>query len=96
MNIPDNSKFEKMVKNRPALSLLPPVNKRLVAQFMSRSFYMTAAFVSIVSILGYKFVLNSNSIPFLRTRKNFRFESDPYSGKVRCSYNDVVNREYDY
>lgn len=87
MNIPDNTKFENMVKNRPPLSILPVANKRLLGQRIARTAYATTVFGLLGSVLLYKFWLNANSAPFLRSRKAYTFESDPYSGKVRCSYN---------
>lgn len=96
MNIPDNSKFEKMVSNRPPASILPAINKRLISQRIAR----TAFSVGVVGLLGsiylYKFWVNANSGPFLKTRKAFRFDVDPYSGKVRCDYNDVPNYQHGY
>lgn len=86
MNIQDNSKFEQMVKNRPSASVLPSINKRLLAQYLGRSSFSVASFALIGGIFLYKFALNANSGPFLKSRKSFNFESDPYSGKVRCTH----------
>jgi hypothetical protein len=96
MNIPDNSKFEKMVNNRPPLSILPQVNKRIVAQYLARNVYLKVAFFLTGSIFLYKFYVNANSAPFVKTRKSFSFEADPYSGKVSCSYKDVPNYQHGY
>ena len=49
MNIPDNSKFEQMIKNRPSASLIPGVNKRLLAQRLAR----TGFAVTIVGLTGF-------------------------------------------
>ena len=89
MNVQDNSKFEQMVRNRPSATL--PVNKRLVAQYYGRSAFAGVSFALISGIFIYKLILNANSGPFLKNRKSFSFESDPYSGKVRCNYNEAPN-----
>ena len=96
MNIPDNSKFEQMVKNRPSASILPSINKRLLSQFLGRSSFATASFVLFGGIFIYKFMLNANSGPFLKSRQSFNFEADPYSGKVRCTHQSVPNYEHGY
>lgn len=91
MNIQDNSKFEHMVRNRPPASILPSVNKRLLGQYLGRSTFTGISFVLIGSLFIYKFALNNNSAPFLKSRRSFNFEADPYSGKVRCVHNEVPN-----
>lgn len=96
MNIPDNSKFEQMVRNRPPLSILPTVNKRVISQYLARNLYMGGAFALTCSIFLYKFWINTNSSPVLKTRKNFRFQADPYSGKVSCDFADAPNYQHGY
>lgn len=96
MNIPDNSKFEKMVRNRPPLSILPTVNKRIVSQFLARNIYFQTAFLLTGSIFLYKFYVNANSAPFVDTRTSFSFESDPYTGKVSCNVRLVPNHQHGY
>lgn len=86
MNIPDNAKFERMVQNRPSASILPSVNRRLIAQYQGRTIFAVGTLGLLGTILLYKFFLNANSRPFLKSRKTFRWESDPYSGQVRCTY----------
>lgn len=73
MNIPDNSKFERMVKNRPPLSVLPQVNKRILSQYFARGIFTQGALVLFFSVFMYKFYLNLNSAPFLKTKKTFSF-----------------------
>ena len=96
MSIPDNSKFERMISNRPPLSILPSVNKRIVSQYIARSFFAKGALLLLGPIFIYKFYVNLNSAPFLKTRKTFNFEADPYSGKVKCTYQDVPNHQHGY
>ena len=96
MSLPDNSKFEKLVRNRPPLSVLPPPNKRLVSQFLARSLFTTTSFILCGSIFLYKFYINANSEPILKTRKEFSFEADPYSSQVSCNHRDIPNRQHDY
>lgn len=73
MNIQDNSKFEKMVRNRPPASILPSANKRLVAQYLGRSVFAATAFAALGSVLLYKFWLNAHSAPFLKSKPEFKF-----------------------
>ena len=96
MNIPDNTKYENMVKNRPPLSILPQPNKRIVAQYLARNLYFKVAFFLTGSIFLYKFYVNANSAPFVKSRKSFSFEADPYTGKVSCSFRDVPNYQHGY
>ena len=96
MNIPDNSKFEQMIKNRPPSSLLPSVNKRLVSQYLARSTFAGVSFFILSGVFVYKFLLNANSGPFLKGRKSFTFEADPYSGQVRCDHKEVPNYQHGY
>ena len=96
MNIPDNAKFERMVQNRPPVSILPAVNRRLLAQYKARTIFAVGAFSLLGLILMHKFFLNANSRPFLKSRKTFRWESDPYTGQVRCTYQEVPNDQHNY
>ena len=96
MNITDNSKFEQMIKNRPSSSLLPAVNKRLVSQYLARSTFAGGCFLVLTGVFVYKFALNANSGPFLKSRRSFSFESDPYSGKVRCDHKEVPNTQHGF
>lgn len=96
MNIPDHTKFENMMKNRPPVSILPDINKRLISQRIVRMGFTVSAVALLGSIFVYKFWLNANSGLFLKTRKAFRFDVDPYSGKVRCNFNDVPNYQHGY
>ena len=73
MNIPDNSKFEQMVRNRPPASILPTVNKRLVSQYLGRTMFGVTAFGLTGAIFLYKFWLNAHSGPFLKHRAAFNF-----------------------
>ncbi len=75
-----------MVKNRPPLSSIPPINKKVVSQFLARNLFTQAALLLTGTIFLYKFYANVNSAPLVKTRKAFSFESDPYSGKVSCNF----------
>ena len=96
MNIPDNAKFERMVQNRPPASILPSVNKRLISQYKARTLFAVGAFATLASVLMYKFFLNANSKPFLKSRKSYRWEVDPYTGQIKCNYREIPNDQHDY
>jgi hypothetical protein len=96
MKIPDNSQFEAMIKNRPPLGILPSINKRIMAQYHARNFYLNTAVALIGGLFLYKFWINANSTPFLKSRKSFSFKADPYSNKVSCDYRDVPNFQHGY
>jgi hypothetical protein len=96
MNIPDNSKFESMVSNRPPLSVAPAVNKRLISQYFGRNLYFFTAAGLFGFIFLQKFWINANSGPYTKSRKAYSFESDPYSGKVSCKFRDVPNYQHGY
>ena len=96
MNVQDNTIFENMVKNRPAASVIPSVNKRLLAQRFARTGFAVTVVGLTASIFLYKFWLNANSGPFLKTKKAYKFEADPYTGKVKCNYREVPNYQHGY
>jgi len=96
MNIPDNSKFETMVKNRPSLDILPSINKRILGQYHARNLYLNTTVALISGLFLYKFWINTNSTPFVKSRKSFSFQSDPYSNKVSCNFSDVPNFQHGY
>ena len=96
MNIPDNSKFERMVSNRPPLSIAPPANKRLISQYFGRNVYFLTSAGLLGFIFLHKFFININSAPYTKSRKAFSFECDPYSGKVSCNFRDVANYQHGY
>ena len=43
-----------------------------------------------------KFWLSANSLPFIKSRKEFDFQVDPYSGDISCSYRDVAFRQHGF
>ena len=96
MNIPDNSKYEAMLKNRPPIGILPKVNRRLIAQYFGRNFFAATAISFGALFFMYKFYINANSGPFLKTKKTFSFQADPYSGKVSCNQQDVPNNQHGF
>jgi len=95
-NIPDNSKFEAMVKNRPSLSIIPSVNKRIISQYIGRNIFTLSAIFVLGITLTNKFWNSTFPDRYLKTKKSYNFEFDPYSGKVSCIYNEVRNNIHDY
>ena len=85
-NFQDNSKFINMIKNRPELTAIPAANKRILAQKVGITGFIMFGLVSLSSLLAYKYFVDASSLHLVKTRKAFTFESDPYTGKVKCSY----------
>lgn len=85
-----------MIKNRPPLSSVPPINKRILGQHLARNIFFQTACLLTGTIFLYKFYANINSAPLLKTRKSFSFEADPFSGKVSCSFKEVPNYQHGY
>jgi hypothetical protein len=85
-----------MIKNRPSLSLIPNPNKRLISQYLARNLFTGGAVLLTSFVLLYKFFVNANSAPFLKTRKSFNFQADPYTGKVNCTFQDVPNYQHGF
>jgi hypothetical protein len=85
-----------MIKNRPALSTLPKVNNSVMGQQLGFKAGISAGLFGFAAILIYKIYLNNFSLELYKTKKQFAFESDPYSGKVRCSYTEVPNRQHGF
>jgi hypothetical protein len=92
----DNSRFVTMVNNRPNLSIIPPVNKRILAQKWGVQGFILFSITSVISLIGYKYFLDVSSLYVNKTKKSFSFESDPYSGKVKCNFTEVPNKQYGF
>lgn len=92
----DNSLFVTMIKNRPSATLVPSVNKRILAQKWGVQGLILAGITSYVCIVGYKYFTDVSSLYLVKTKKSFSFESDAYSGKVKCNYTEVPNKQYGY
>ena len=96
MSLPDNSKYERLVRNRPPLSVAPSVNKRLVSQYLARNLFFGGGILLMGGVFLYKFWINTNSLPFLKVRKDYRWEVDVYSGQVNCSHREIPYRQHDF
>lgn len=92
----DNKPFMSMIKNRPSLSIIPPINKRIVAQKWAVSGAILLGLTTYFYIVGSKFFLDASSLYVTKTKKAFTFESDPITGKVKCNYTEVPNKQYGY
>jgi hypothetical protein len=65
----DNSKFQKMIFNKPSLSLIPGVNKRIIAQSIGFNYFAVISIFSIGVLLFSKYALNLNPSSCLKERK---------------------------
>ncbi len=92
----DNSKYVTMVNNRPSVSIVPQANKRIMAQRWGSQAFILFSLVSSLSLIGYKYFLDTSSLYVNKTKKAFSFETDPYTGTVKCSYTDVPNRQHGF
>ena len=80
MNIPNNSKFESMVKNRPSSSLIPSVNKRLIAQYLGRTTFAVGSF----ALLGIIFIkLHTSKSSSIQNHQSLREILKVISAKAR-------------
>jgi hypothetical protein len=86
MNFQDNRVFAAMVKNRPTIAQVPAINKRILAQKIGTNAFFFLGLTTIGTLILYKYFMDASSLYVVKTRKSFSFESDPYSGKVKCSY----------
>ena len=87
MNVPDNSKFESMVKNRPSSSLIPSVNKRLIAQYLGRTTFAAGSF----ALLGIIFITTTHPVNhhLYRTRQELTNLSKRYTQGHQCPRDGV-------
>jgi hypothetical protein len=92
----DNSKYLTMIKNRPSLGAIPKINKRILTQSLAHNIFFGVALLSISTIFLLRFRNNAKSEPLTKVRKDFNFETDPFSGKVSCTYKTVPNRQHGY
>lgn len=92
----DSAPFMYMIKNKPSLSLIPAVNKRILAQRWGITGAIFIGYTSIFSLVVYKYFLDVASLELVKTKKSFSFESDPFSGKVKCNYTDIPNKQYGF
>ena len=58
----DNSKLVAMIKNRPSLSVIPPINKRIMASRLGFVTIGYVGFASIASLVAYKFGVDQLSL----------------------------------
>ena len=93
MGFIDNSVNEKMIKNRPVLSVVPGVNRRLHASRIGMFYTINLFVVGFTAIFAHRYFTDKFSYQLYDTRKDFRFRSDPYSGKVSCEFRDVSYRQ---
>lgn len=90
----DNSKFRRMITNRPALSLIPSARPKVFAQYLGMNWFISLSFIAVAGI--FFFHLNERlKLPVepTKTTKKFAFESDPYSGKVHCTYKSIPYKQ---
>jgi hypothetical protein len=95
-NFQDNTKYVEMIRTRPALNLIPTANKRILGQRVGITGAILFGLTSTISLLLYKYYLDGSSLYLIKTEKKFNFESDPYSGKVKCNYTEVPNRQHGF
>lgn len=92
----DETKYLNMIKNRPAASLIPTANLRVISQRRGFNFFGVAVFgltLLGISLNQYREVVSLRQI---QSRKKFEFTSDPYSGAVHCTYNEVPYKQCGY
>lgn len=92
----DSTPFINMIKNRPTLSLVPSINKRILAQRWGVTGAIFIGYTAIFSFIAYKYFLDIASLELVKTKKQFTFESDPFTGKVKCNYFDAPNKLYGF
>ena len=80
----DNSVQERMINNRPPLSILPSVNKKLHLPRIAANAVLPAVVFSFLGVFTYQLITRTMSYQLYDTRKQFQFKSDPYSGTVSC------------
>jgi hypothetical protein len=72
-NFQDNRPFVAMINNRPSLSIIPSVNKRILAQKWGIQGMAYFSIASILSIIGYKYLLDASSLYVVKSKKAFTF-----------------------
>lgn len=92
----DSAPFIKMIKNRPSISIVPSINKRILAQRYGITGAIFIGWTAVFSFIAYKYFLDVASLELVKTKKQFSFESDPFTGKVKCNYTDVPNRQHGF
>ncbi len=85
-----------MIKNRPKLSAIPLPNNRLLVQGAGTTLFATLVFGSFALALAINATRDMHSLKLYPTRKRFTFKSDPYSGTVNCTYQDVSYKQSGY
>lgn len=92
----DDTQYLNMIKNRPKLSIVPAANKRIIMQRAGTSFFISALVGAILLPITINLGRDMFSPILYPTRKSFEFKSDPYSGKVHCTYQDVGYKQSGY
>jgi hypothetical protein len=86
----DDSKFMRMIKNRPAASLIPHANKRIIIQRFGSTAFAQLILLGLLGGIAFQEMKELHSMRLYDTRKKFQFKGDPYSGKVHCTYTEEL------
>lgn len=85
-----------MINNRPGLHLISAANKRVLAQRTGTKIFSIGFFAFTLLGIAVNSYQENHSLSLFDTRKKFTFKSDPYSGTVKCSTEEVAYRQHGY
>lgn len=92
----DESRYLSMFRNRPKASIVPLPNTRILAQRTGTSMVFVLGTIAIFGGLFYNQYRELLSWKVYTTRKRFTFKSDPYSGNVNCTFEEVPYKQSGY
>lgn len=93
MGLTDETRYLNMIKNRPSVSLIPAASKKILASTSGTNLFGATIFAAILFGSWWNQTRELWSYKLYPTRKRFTFKSDPYSGTVNCTYQDVPYKQ---
>lgn len=92
----NEAKYLKMIKNRPALHLISSANNRVLAQRTGTKIFSIGILAFTLLGIAVNSYQENHSLSLFDTRKKFTFKSDPCSGTVKCSTQEIPYRQHGY
>lgn len=92
----NEEKYLRMIRNRPHLYSVGCANKRVLAQRNGSKIFAFGFFAITLLGLAVNNYQEVHSLSLYDTRKKFTFKSDPYSGTVKCTTQQVPYSQHGY
>jgi hypothetical protein len=85
-----------MISSRPNPALIPHANRRILSELLGTRVFTSCIFAAFLGSVLLLQMREHLSFKLYKTQKTFTFKSDPYSGKVNCTYRVVPYKMYGF